>query len=169
MSRETDPDLQSAAPVPPDGGPPDTGARADFEQRIYQRLGDGDGSSARPGLPAPARLAAGPGVGHVRLNWDLVPGAAGYVIERTGPDGAPEILRHGGSDVPAVAGPPFADTGIADGTDYVTGSLRSRRPSTRRRPGQHWPSAGQQRANPGRSGSPWKRPRWPAAWTGSGG
>jgi xylan 1,4-beta-xylosidase len=49
----------------------------------------------------------------------VVPGAAGYVIERSGADGAPEILRHGGSDVAAVVGPPFADTGIADDTDYV--------------------------------------------------
>jgi xylan 1,4-beta-xylosidase len=119
MSRETDPDLLSTAPARPGAGPSDTGARADFEQRIYQRQGDGDGDgSAVLNLPAPARLAAEPGVGHVRLDWDLVPGAAGYVIERTGPDGAPAILRHGGSDVPAVAGPPFADTGIADGTDY---------------------------------------------------
>src|SRR6185312_7317590 len=27
--------------------------------------------------------------------------------------------RHGGSDVPAVPGPPFADTGLADGVDYT--------------------------------------------------
>jgi xylan 1,4-beta-xylosidase len=96
----------------------ETHARQDFEQRIYRRLEDADGSTAAPDLPAPARLAAEPGAGHVRLSWDPVPGAAGYVIERTGPDGAPKILRHGGSDVAAVVGPPFADTGIADGTDY---------------------------------------------------
>ncbi len=72
-----------------------------------------------PDLPAPARLTAEGGAGHVRLAWDPVPGAAGYVIERSGPDGAAEILRHGGSDVAAVVGPPFADTGIADHTSYV--------------------------------------------------
>jgi xylan 1,4-beta-xylosidase len=94
-------------------------ARTDFEQRIYQRLEETDGLAALPDLPAPARLAAEPGGGHVRLSWDPVPGAAGYVIERTGPDGEPQILRHGGSDVAAVVGPPFADTGIEDGTDYV--------------------------------------------------
>lgn len=101
-----------------DGEQPDD-ARADFEQRIYQRLAKADGSAAVPDLPAPARLAAEPGGGHVRLSWDPVPGAAGYVIERTGPGGQPQILRHGGSDVAAVVAPPFADTGIDDGTDYA--------------------------------------------------
>ena len=96
----------------------DTSARADWEHRIYRRA-DSGGSGTGPDLPAPARSAAEPGAGHVRLTWDLVPGAAAYVIERSGPDGAPEILRHGGSDVPAVVGPPFADTGIADDTSYV--------------------------------------------------
>jgi xylan 1,4-beta-xylosidase len=53
-----------------------------------------------------------------------VPGAAGYVIERTGiehtgEDGdGPKILSHGGSDVLAVPGPPFADTGLADAGIY---------------------------------------------------
>jgi xylan 1,4-beta-xylosidase len=117
MSRETDRDLVDTGPAQHDGEHPDAGARADFEQRIYRRLA-GDGSAAGWDLPAPAWLTAAPGVGHVRLSWDLVPGAVGYVIERTGPDGTPEILRHGGSDVPAVVGPPFADTGIADGTEY---------------------------------------------------
>jgi xylan 1,4-beta-xylosidase len=70
-------------------------------------------------LPAPARPTAQPGTGHIRLNWDAVPAAAGYVIERTGGDSdPPQILRHGGSDVAAVAGPPFADTGLTDGTEY---------------------------------------------------
>jgi xylan 1,4-beta-xylosidase len=90
--------------------------RADWERRIYRRT---DGPAAAPDLPAPARLAAEPGVGHVRLDWDPVPGAAGYVIERTGAGGQSEILSHGGSDVPAVPGPPFADTGIADGADHA--------------------------------------------------
>ena len=93
--------------------------RADWEHRIYQRLTDTASADPALALPAPAGVRAEPAAGHVRLSWDLVPGAAGYVIERTGEDGdIPRILDHGGSDVPAVAGPPFADTGIADGTDY---------------------------------------------------
>jgi xylan 1,4-beta-xylosidase len=132
MSRETGRDSIGTSQTPrggfpgaggpgdgrPGDGRPGDGARADWEQRIYQRAGS-DGSVAGPDLPAPAWLTAEPGVGHVRLTWDPVPDAAGYVIERSGPDDAPEILRHGGSDVPAVVGPPFADTGIADNTDYV--------------------------------------------------
>jgi len=47
-----------------------------------------------------------------------VPGAAGYVIERSAGVDPPLVLKHGGSDVAAVTGPPFADTGISDGIDY---------------------------------------------------
>jgi xylan 1,4-beta-xylosidase len=93
----------------------DAAVRADWERRIYVRhSGDEDGLV----LPAVSGLAAIPGAGHVSLTWEPVPGAAGYLIERTGGDGKAEILRHGGSDVPAVVGPPFADTGLADGTEY---------------------------------------------------
>jgi xylan 1,4-beta-xylosidase len=93
--------------------------RADWEQRIYRRLADADGRGTAPALPAPAWLTAEPGAGHIRLSWAPVAGAAGYVIERAGGD-SPErqILRHGGSDVAAVAGTAFADTGIADKTEY---------------------------------------------------
>jgi xylan 1,4-beta-xylosidase len=98
----------------------DTAARRDWEQRIGRRNAD----AALHGITLPAPwLTASPGAGHVRLSWAQVPGAAGYLIERAGagadPEaGAPEILRHGGSDVPAVAAPPFADTGVADGRTY---------------------------------------------------
>jgi xylan 1,4-beta-xylosidase len=96
----------------------DSDVRADWEERIYRRL-PGSDLAAAPELPAPAQLRATAGAGHIRLSWDPVPGAAGYVIERASADGdAPQILRHGGSDVSAVVGPPFADTGVADGTDY---------------------------------------------------
>jgi xylan 1,4-beta-xylosidase len=96
----------------------DSDVRADWEERIYRRL-PGSELAAAPELPAPAQLRAAAGSGHIRLSWDPVPGAAGYVIERASADGAaPQILRHGGSDVSAVVGPPFADTGVADGTDY---------------------------------------------------
>ncbi len=76
-------------------------------------------AKAAEALPAPGNVTAEPAVGHVLLSWDHVPGAAGYVIERADGNGdGPRVLRHGGSDVPAVPGPPFADTGLADGTDY---------------------------------------------------
>ncbi|MDR2987273.1 MAG: hypothetical protein LBV34_20800 [Nocardiopsaceae bacterium] len=65
------------------------------------------------------RLSAGPRLGHIELSWDLVPGAAGYVIERAEATKAFETIRHGGSDVPAVVGSPFADTGLRDGVDYT--------------------------------------------------
>jgi xylan 1,4-beta-xylosidase len=93
--------------------------RADWERRIYRRLTDTANADPALALPAPRGVRAQPASGHIRLSWDLVPGAAGYVVERTGDNGdVPRILDHGGSDVPAVAGPPFADTGIADGTEY---------------------------------------------------
>ncbi|MHB1594283.1 MAG: GH39 family glycosyl hydrolase [Streptosporangiaceae bacterium] len=93
-------------------------ARGDWERRIYRRSTDTAGADPARALPAPARLTATPGAGHVRLDWQPVPGAAGYLIERTGPDGKPQIVTHGGSDVPAVPGPPFADTGLDEGVGY---------------------------------------------------
>jgi xylan 1,4-beta-xylosidase len=66
-----------------------------------------------------AGLCATPRVGHIELTWDQVPGAAGYLIERADGVNPPQVVRHGGSDVPAVVGPPFADTGLADGVDYT--------------------------------------------------
>jgi xylan 1,4-beta-xylosidase len=116
MSGETH--LQASPTAPPSEG---TDARADWERRVGQRR---DGATG-PGitLPPPSHLSAEPGAGHIRLGWAPVPGAAGYLIERAGPSadqgpGAPEILRHGGSDVAAVIGPPFADTGVEDGVAY---------------------------------------------------
>ncbi|HEY2509045.1 MAG TPA: hypothetical protein VGI58_21215 [Streptosporangiaceae bacterium] len=94
----------------------DADARADWEQRIYQRAPEENGTSL--GLVAPAGLTATPGAGHVGLTWQPVPGAAGYVIERSRNGEAGEILRHGGSDVAAVPAPPFADTGLLDGERY---------------------------------------------------
>ena len=97
----------------------ETDARADWERRIYQRLTDTAGADRRTALPAPAGVRASGAVGHVRLDWQPVPGAAGYVIERTaGPGQEPAILAHGGSDVPAVPGTAFADTGVRDGVEY---------------------------------------------------
>jgi xylan 1,4-beta-xylosidase len=93
--------------------------RADWEQRIYRRLAESDGRDGAPPLPAPEWVTAEPGAGHIRLSWAPVAGAAGYAIERAGGDSSePQILRHGGSDVAAVAGSAFADTGVADETEY---------------------------------------------------
>lgn len=77
--------------------------------------------SAGPAL-APdttAGLCARPRLGHIELTWDPVPGAAGYLIERAEATRPFEIVRHGGSDVPAVFASPFADTGLSDGIDYT--------------------------------------------------
>jgi xylan 1,4-beta-xylosidase len=77
--------------------------------------------SAGPAL-APdttAGLCARPRLGHIELTWDPVPGAAGYLIERAQATRPFEIVRHGGSDVPAVVTSPFADTGLSDGIDYT--------------------------------------------------
>jgi xylan 1,4-beta-xylosidase len=93
--------------------------RADWERRIYRRLTDTTAADRTLALPAPTGVSAVPGAGHIRLSWDPVPGAAGYVIERTGGNGGePQILHHGGSDVAAVVAPPFGDTGVADDADY---------------------------------------------------
>ena len=96
----------------------DIDVRTDWEQRVYQRHAGPDGSDGQLALPAPAAVTAESAVGHIRLSWDRVPGAAGYVIERTGDGEPPHILRHGGSDVAAVVAPPFADTELADDTEY---------------------------------------------------
>jgi xylan 1,4-beta-xylosidase len=93
-------------------------ARADWERRIYRRLTETEGADPALALPAPAGVRAEPGAGHVRLAWDPVPGAAGYLVERTGPDGEPLLVGHGGSDVAAVPGTEFADTGVPDGVEF---------------------------------------------------
>ncbi len=95
-----------------------TDARTDWEQRIYRRLTDTSSADPSSALPAPSGLLARPRAGHVQLSWAPVPGAAGYLIERTGGDGEPHIVSHGGSDVPAIPGNCFADTGLVDGQDY---------------------------------------------------
>ena len=98
----------------------DTGmdARSDWEQRIYRRLTDTETADPNTALPAPAQLVATPGGGFVHLSWEPVIGAAGYLIERCSAGEDPHILTHGGSDVPAVSGYQFADTGLNADTDY---------------------------------------------------
>jgi xylan 1,4-beta-xylosidase len=69
------------------------------------------GAVAPGRLPAPAGLGAVPGRGHVMLDWEPVPGAAGYLVYRSAAaDGPFEPLDHGGGDVLAVPGAPYADT-----------------------------------------------------------
>lgn len=94
-------------------------ARVDWQRRIYRRLTDTSAADERLALPAPDNVRAAGGTGHIRLDWDAVPGCAGYLIERTElPDGVPVILDHGGSDVPAVPSNSFADCGPRDGVEY---------------------------------------------------
>jgi len=77
------------------------------------------GAGARIAPSVAGGLQATPRAGHIELTWDQVPGAAGYLIERADGSDPPQIVRHGGSDVPAVPGPPFADTGLADDVHYT--------------------------------------------------
>lgn len=93
-------------------------AKRDWERRIYRRLTDTSAADPSSRLASPSSLTATPAAGHVRLAWTPVKGAAGYLIERTEPDGRAHLLDHGGSDVPAVPGPEFADTGLEDGQQY---------------------------------------------------
>src|SRR6516225_5729508 len=87
------------------------GARADWEQHIGRRGVPGQAGHRGPaaGLARPAGLRATSGQGHVTLDWDPVPGAAGYLVYRAA--GEPyEPLDHGGGDVLAVPAGPYADT-----------------------------------------------------------
>lgn len=91
-------------------------ARADWEERIYERT---EPAELRVDLSAVSNLRAEPAAGHIALSWDEVPGAAGYLIKCTWPDGPTKILDHGGGDVSAVAAPSFAITGVDDGVDVT--------------------------------------------------
>ena len=98
-----------------------TDARTDWERRIYRRLTETTRADPASELAAPTGLEASAGNGFVRLEWQPVAGAAGYVLERgrVGEgDHEPEIVSHGGSDVPAVVDCAFADTGVEDDVAY---------------------------------------------------
>jgi xylan 1,4-beta-xylosidase len=95
-----------------------TDARTDWERRIYRRLTETTEADPASELPAPSRLATSSGNGFVRLEWDPVRGAAGYVLERGRDGDEPAIVAHGGSDVPAVVDTTYADTGVEDGATY---------------------------------------------------
>jgi xylan 1,4-beta-xylosidase len=100
---------------------PHLDARTDWERRIYRRLTETGEADPASELPAPAGLSTAVGNGFVRLDWRPVRGATGYVLERGRTDDAhdePQIVAHGGSDVPAVVDCSFADTGVEDGVSY---------------------------------------------------
>jgi xylan 1,4-beta-xylosidase len=95
-------------------------ARADWERRIHRHLPATATADPASVLPAPRHVRARAGCGHVLLSWTEVPGAAGYLIERTDGQGVPpHILAHGGSDVSAVPGCDFADTGLRADLTYA--------------------------------------------------
>jgi xylan 1,4-beta-xylosidase len=86
-------------------------ARADWEERIGRRGVPGQDAhhGAAGSLAPPTGLRAVSGQGHVTLDWDPVPGAAGYLVYRAA--GEPyQPLDHGGGDVLAVPAGPYADT-----------------------------------------------------------
>jgi xylan 1,4-beta-xylosidase len=97
----------------------DADARSDWEHRIYRRLTDTSDADPALALGAPTWVRANAGAGHVRLGWEAVDGAAGYLIQRSDSDAEPIVLRHGGSDVTAVVGSAFADTSVSDDVDYT--------------------------------------------------
>src|ERR1700728_2300372 len=86
-------------------------ARADWDQRVGRRRGPGLDSGAAGPLPPPAGLGAVAGRGHVMLDWEPLPGAAGYLVYWAAGAGGPFVpLDHGGGDVLAVPAGPYADT-----------------------------------------------------------
>ncbi|MER5768787.1 glycoside hydrolase [Streptomyces sp. NPDC001985] len=70
-------------------------------------------------LPAPTRVTARDGTGHVLLDWTPVDGALGYLVHRADTAEGPfEPLDHLGGDVLAVPHPPYADTLAEPGRGY---------------------------------------------------
>jgi xylan 1,4-beta-xylosidase len=85
-------------------------ASRDWASRARRRT-NAAGRSAAPPLAPPAGLRAVSGRGQVTLHWDPVPAAAGYLVHRSDQVNGPYLpLDHGGGDVLAVAGAPYADT-----------------------------------------------------------
>ena len=79
-------------------------------------------------LPAPADVRAVRGRGQVTITWAPVPGAIGYLVQRTDePDGTPAPIDHGGGDVLAVPHGPYVDTtgDIERAGRYAVASLAS--------------------------------------------
>jgi len=101
----------------PDGSPPATGAREDWEARIGRRRERSRATGLR--LPTPAGLVATAGQGQVTLDWQPVPGAIGYQVYRAEQAGETlTSLDHFGRDILAVPHPPYADTTGRSGHSY---------------------------------------------------
>ncbi|MGQ5261153.1 GH39 family glycosyl hydrolase [Micromonospora sp. ZYX-F-536] len=71
------------------------------------------------GVPPAGDASDGPrvrtGRGHLSIDWDRVPGAAGYLVHRADGDGPYQVVDHRGGDLLAVPGPPYADTTVEPG------------------------------------------------------
>ena len=99
-------------------------ARDDWEARIARRSDEAD-REATPDLPPPTGLRAEPGVGHVRLSWEPVEGAIGYLVHRAsaGDDetaaDALKPLDHQGGDVLSVPETWYVDTSGEPGRAYA--------------------------------------------------
>ncbi|MFG1943222.1 glycosyl hydrolase [Nonomuraea sp. NPDC048826] len=91
-------------------------ARDDWRARLHERSGEA-APAAPVDLPAPERVVATPGAGHVTLTWDPVPGAIGYLVTRDGvPVPPPDV------DVPAVPSCRYVDTGTGEAA-YTVAAL----------------------------------------------
>ncbi|MGZ4591434.1 MAG: hypothetical protein ACXV2I_11680 [Actinomycetes bacterium] len=104
-------------------------AKADWEARIALRSDEASRVST-PDLPPPSGLRPEPGVGHVRLSWQPVGGAVGYLAHR-GPEGARaaslQPVDHQGGDVLSVPDLWYVDTTGDLGTAlHVRRRLRAR-------------------------------------------
>ncbi len=99
----------------PRGAAPRSPARGNADRNGPDRSGAAQASRPpqRGSLAPPAGLRATPGRGHVMLDWEPVPGAAGYLVHRAArPRGPYQPLDHGGGDVLAVPAGPYADTAL---------------------------------------------------------
>lgn len=94
-------------------------ARADWEQRITVR--NSVAGAALPDLEPPTGLEAQPGIGHVRLSWQPVHGAVGYLVHRaeSGAEAALTPVDHLGGDVLSVPDTWYVDTTGTPGVTYV--------------------------------------------------
>ncbi len=86
----------------------DSIAHQDWLDRIDHRR---SGTQAAGTLSAPTGVRAVAGRGQVTIDWDDVPGAAGYLVQRGAcPDGPFSVIDHEGEDVAAIPHGPYTDT-----------------------------------------------------------
>ncbi|MFB9236516.1 xylan 1,4-beta-xylosidase [Plantactinospora siamensis] len=99
-------------------------ARDDWQARISRRSDEAGAAAPTPALPAPAGLSAVAGVGHVRLTWQPVDGAVGYLVHRAPvrdgrPAGPLTPVDHLGGDVLSVPDTWYVDTTGEPGRTYA--------------------------------------------------